>query len=194
MSNRIQLTPQLRVLAAFVVTVVACLISYALLLRPGEGDLIIRADPTSMEIAVEIRGEVGSPGLYRLPEGSRLGDLIDAAGGTKPAADLSTVNLAQRLNDGGQIVIPPRGAPTVAPEVAASPADAPSSISYRVNINRASQPELESLPGIGPVLAERIIEHRTTNGPFTTVDQLTEVDGISASLVEEIRSLVTAGP
>lgn len=192
MGNRVQLTPQLQLVLAFVVTVIAVVMFYALLLRPSEGDLIIRTDPTSSEVAVEIRGEVKNPGLYRFPEGARVGEVIQAAGGTLPAADLSAINLAQRLIDQGRIVIPIRARPTTVAEIVASPANLPASISYRIDINDASRPELESLPGIGPVLAERIIAHRTANGRFVTVDQLTEVDGISASLVEEIRSLVTA--
>jgi competence protein ComEA len=194
MPSRVQLTPQLRVLVAAVVTAIAVVAFYILLLRPSEGDLVIQMDPTAVEVAVEIRGEVRNPGLYRLPEGARVGELIEAAGGLLPGADLSSINLAERLEDQAQIVIPERGNPTTVAVVNASPVSPPISISYRIDINRASQPELESLPGIGPVLAARIIEYRTANGPFSTVDQLTEIEGISASLVEEIRSLVTAGP
>jgi competence protein ComEA len=194
MSNRVQLTPLMLTVVAAVVSAVGLLATYIVLLRPSEGDLIIRMDPTSIDIAVEIRGEVRNPGLYRLPEGARLGELIEAAGGASPDADLSSINLAERLQDQGQIIVPERGQSTTVAQVDASPVAPPISISYRVDINLASQPELESLPGIGPVLAARIIEYRGANGPFTTVDQLTEIDGISAALVDEIRSLVTVGP
>jgi competence protein ComEA len=193
MSNRVQLTPQVLLLVSAVVSFIAVIAFYIAILRPSEGDLIIRMDPTALEVAVESRGEVQNPGLYRLPEGARVGDLIEAAGGASPDADLSSINLAGRLQDQGQIVIPERGKPTAVAEIDASPVAPSISVTFRIDINRASQPELESLPGIGPVLAARIIQHRIENGPFTTVDQLTEVEGISTSLVEEIRSLVTAG-
>jgi competence protein ComEA len=194
MSNRVQLTPLMLTMVAAVVSAIALLATYIVMLRPSEGDLIIRMNPTSIDVAVEIRGEVRNPGLYRLPEGARVGELIEAAGGVSPDADLSSINLAERLQDQAQIVIPERGQSTTVSHEAASPVAPPISISFRVDINRASQPELEALPGIGPVLAARIIEYRTANGPFTTVDQLTEIEGISAALVDEIRSLVTASP
>lgn len=192
MGSRIQLTPGLKLVVAFIVTSIG-VASFILLMRPTEGDLIIRMDPTTGEIAVEIRGQITNPGLYRLAEGSRVGDLIALAGGILPTADLSATNLAQRLVDEDMIVILAKSAPTQTPVAAATPISGPASISFRIDINTASQPDLESLPGIGPVLAARIIEHRTTNGRFTSVDELTEIDGISASLVDDIRSLVTVG-
>jgi competence protein ComEA len=163
--------------------------------RHSRSEIAILNDPRTAAIAVEIRGAVQQPGLYRFTGDARIADLIDAAGGVLPTADMEQVNLARRLEDASVVVIPERGAAT--PVVAlATPtgANTPLGIGGRMNVNVASEPELESLPGIGPVLAQRIIDYRTAHGPFRTVDDLAMVDGISANLVDDLRTLISVGP
>jgi competence protein ComEA len=168
---------------------------YLIVSRSADGDITIEDDPRSAEIAVEIRGEVQSPGVYRFSGDARLADVITAAGGTLDGADLAQLNLAKRVEDESVIIIPARGAAT--PVLAlASPVGTVTAlgISGRIDINRASQDELESLPGIGKVLAERIIAYRTAHGPFQSVQALDAVDGISAGLIADIEPLITTEP
>ncbi len=137
------------------------------------------------ELVVAVVGQVATPGLVRLPAGSRVADAVAAAGGALPDADLTTINLARILTDGEQVAVGVPGAP--APPGAAPGDDA----AAQVNLNTASESELEELPGVGPVLAGRIVQWRTDNGPFTSVEQLEEVDGIGPSTFEELRDQVT---
>ena len=189
------LSPPIKVLVGLVLAFVAFAVSTLLVWRHEDGDVVIIANPTSSEIVVEIRGEVQNPGVYRLIGNSRLGDLIAAAGGSTDRADLGSINLARRLVDGEQVVIPPIAPAT--PEVASDserPVNSPQSVSFRININTASQADLESLPGIGPVIAKRIIQYRTDHGPFSTATDLANVEGVSDTLIDEISSLITTGP
>ena len=155
-----------------------------------------RADAT---VVVAVRGAVGSPGVYPLPADARVQDAVAAAGGAAAGADLSGVNLARRVQDEDEVVVPAlpptpdpdRPPPTAAPEPVATtpnPAGAP------VNLNTAPVAELDTLPGIGPTLAQRIIDHRTAQGPFQSADQLANVQGISARMADELEPLVTTGP
>lgn len=158
---------------------------------------IVIEDPLQdLEIVVSVEGAVATPGVYRLPAEARYQDAIDAAGGASEQADLAMVNLARRIRDEDRITIPMRGVGGMT-SPAVVPGDAtlidPSSAGDRIDINSASATELESLPGIGPVLAERIVEVRTANGPFHAVDDLALVPGVSRKLVEQLRPLVTAG-
>ena len=138
-------------------------------------------------IVVAVEGAVATPGVHALPAGARLGDLVDVAGGLDADADPGALNLAARIGDGETVIIPDRSMAT--PESAQ--AEAESAGAGPVNVNTADAPQLETLPGIGPVLAERIIAEREQNGPFTTIDDLTRVDGISVTTIEELRPLVT---
>ncbi|MEU8894650.1 ComEA family DNA-binding protein [Nocardia sp. NPDC048505] len=154
------------------------------------------------ELVVSVVGLVHRPGLVHLPTGSRVADAITAAGGTTPEADLTGLNLAQRLLDGDQVLLGPTraaatpGTPqlgsgtlsTGSPNPATNnPAASPTS---RLNINTATETELDTLPGIGPITARAIITWRTTNGPFTDVTQLGEVDGIGPARLARLRDLV----
>jgi competence protein ComEA len=182
-------------LIAGLVAMVATIGFYLIVSRSADGDITIEDDPRSAEIAVEIRGEVQSPGVYRFSGDARLADVITAAGGTLDGADLAQLNLAKRVEDESVIIIPAWGAAT--PVLAlASPVGTVTAfgISGRIDINRASQAELESLPGIGKVLAERIIAYRTAHGPFQSVQALDAVDGISAGLIADIEPLITTEP
>jgi competence protein ComEA len=130
------------------------------------------------------------PGLLTLPAGSRVADAIAAAGGLLPEADAASVNLAALVPDGAQIAVGVPGAgvgPGGTGAVAAGGAPAAGS---RVDLNAATAAELDALPGIGPVLAQRIVDHRTRNGPFRSVDQLDDVPGIGPAIAAELAELV----
>jgi len=150
------------------------------------------AGPSSAPAAivlVDVAGWVRSPGVYEFAEGSRVIDAIEAAGGARPGALLQALNLAAPLADGTQILVPREGE-AGAPPVAGG-ATVPGAAGGLVNINTASASELETLPGIGEVIAQRIVDHRTANGPFASVDALLDVSGIGDAILESIRELVT---
>lgn len=131
------------------------------------------------QLVVSVAGKVRRPGLVRLPPGSRVADAVAAAGGVADEADLGLLNLARKVADGELIVV---GGPPVAQEGgAAGP----------VNLNAASAEQLDALPGVGPVLARRIVDYRDAHGGFGSVDELRQVDGIGASRFQDLRELVT---
>jgi len=128
-------------------------------------------------VVVDVAGKVNKPGVYKLPTGSRAIDALTAAGGAKKGVDLSDINLAHILTDGEQIVV---GAPK--PIVnARSKSKSKVKISGPVNINTASAEQLDSLPGVGPVMAQKIISYRQKNGNFKTIEELRKVPGMGAS-------------
>jgi competence protein ComEA len=140
-------------------------------------------------LVVAVEGKVVHPGLVRLPSGSRVADAIAAAGGALPGADLSLVNIAQKVVDGELIVVgvpPPPGAAggTTTSGASVGPATP-------INLNTATETDLETLPGIGPALAQRIIDYRTQHGGFHSVDELRNVSGIGDAKFAEIKGLVT---
>ncbi|MFI6812249.1 helix-hairpin-helix domain-containing protein [Nonomuraea sp. NPDC050328] len=144
-----------------------------------------RTTPTpTAELIVHVTGKVRRPGVYTLPAGSRVTDALQSAGGPRPGADTSTVNLARRLTDGEQIAIGTPAAPNTPP-----PAAAPATTAL-VNINTATPDQLEQLPGVGEVLAQRIITFRDTHGGFQSVDQLREVSGIGPRTYAELKDKV----
>lgn len=153
--------------------------------------------PSASSFLVHVVGQVHRPGVVRLPAGSRVDDALRAAGGATRSADLALVNLARPVSDGEQIHVPKPGEtpspPPVVPPAATSGGakGAPPAASGPVNLNTASESDLDSLPGVGPVLAARIIQWRTTNGRFTSVDDLGEVSGIGDKLLAQLRPLVT---
>lgn len=136
------------------------------------------------EVHVQVDGAVALPGVVILSGEPRLLDVIDAAGGMTEEADLSALNLAGRVGDGERVTIPARGG------AEAADASAPASTAARLNLNAATAAELEALPGIGAVLADRIIELREQKGGFSSIDELVEVKGISHRLLEDLRPLV----
>ena len=197
MLERFQPSAQIIVLIGVIVGLLGGLGSYALAVRNSGGEIVIANDPTRIEITVELRGEVASPGVYTLDGHARMTDLLTLAGGTTPDADLSQINLARRLADGELITITsvaPASPIANPPDNLAEATSPPMGLAYQINLNTASQPELESLPGIGPAIAARIISHRETNGPFRSVDDLDAVQGVSPNLINDIRSMVTVGP
>lgn len=137
-------------------------------------------------IYVHLVGEVTNPGIYQLDAGARLIDAILAAQGFTEDADQGSVNLARPLTDGEQIFITAFGADAVA-----APAGADSNASGLINLNRADQTQLESLPGVGPALAGRIIDYRDANGGFKSVSDLLNVSGIGDKVFAGLKDLVT---
>lgn len=137
-------------------------------------------------IYVHVAGAVRHPGLERLPSGSRVAEAVDRAGGPLPRADLAGVNLAAKLEDGQQVIVPVRGAavgaatPGSAPAGGAPPGGAPpgSAGVPKLSLGTATIDQLDQLDGIGPTLAQRILEYRTAHGGFRSVGELREVEGI----------------
>ena len=138
-------------------------------------------------VLVDVAGWVRRPGVYEFTEGARVIDAIDAAGGARSGAVLEALNLAAPLTDGTQILVPREGQEGVAPP----PVTVGAVAGGLVNVNSATASELEELPGIGEVIAQRIVDYRTENGPFATVDELVDVSGIGDAILESIRELVT---
>jgi competence protein ComEA len=154
---------------------------------PGAAEQSASPTPTPPPIIVDVAGAVRKPGVYEFAEGERVIDAIERAGGALPKADLSLLNLAAPITDGIQILVPKTG--PAAPGVSAAPVGgAPAGL---ININTATATELEALSGIGEVLAATIVEYRTTNGPFTVVDDLLDVSGIGPATLDEIRDQIT---
>jgi competence protein ComEA len=160
---------------------------------------IIIADPVARgPITVAVAGAVEQPGVYRVSADARVIDVISAAGGASADADLAQINQARRVYDEDHLEVPRRAPPTPTPDLVpaatrgeAAPDELP--VTGLVNINTAPVEQLVTLPGIGPAIAQRIIDYRTENGPFRAVDELARVNGISATMVDEFRSQVTVG-
>ncbi|WP_425577748.1 ComEA family DNA-binding protein [Nocardia callitridis] len=171
--------------------------------------------PTPTELVISVVGLVHRSGLVRLPDGARVADAVAAAGGSRDGADLTGLNLAQRLLDGDQVLVGPPGPVSGPPQLGSttissggrsgapasgsgqpagpgsSPAQAkPGSANTTVDLNTATEAELDALPGVGPVTAAAIIAWRTSNGRFTSVDQLAEVDGIGPARLARLRDVV----
>ncbi|MFJ4845143.1 MULTISPECIES: helix-hairpin-helix domain-containing protein [unclassified Streptomyces] len=139
-------------------------------------------------LVVDVAGKVRHPGLRRLPTGARVADALEAAGGALPGADTSALNLARRLADGEQIVVGRAAAPGM--PVLAAPGAAPAPPAA-VSLNGATADQLDTLPGVGPVLARHILEYRAQHGGFTSVDQLRDVNGIGDRRFADLKPLVT---
>ncbi|MBM6404651.1 helix-hairpin-helix domain-containing protein [Phycicoccus sp. CSK15P-2] len=162
--------------------------------EPADGSHTAGVDDAGdPDVVVHVVGQVARPGVLHLPVGARVADAVEAAGGATRSADLAAVNLARPLVDGEQVRVPKPGE-----VVAAAPGgDAPAGGGAAtpggglVPLNTADLTALDALPGIGPVLAQRIVDWRTEHGRFTTVDELAEVSGIGEKLLSRLRPLVT---
>lgn len=150
-------------------------------------DLVLKIEPleSSDDVTVYVGGAVEEPGLYSLPRGSRVAEALDMAGRLEETDD-SSLDLADALVD-EQTVMVPEAAPT--PEPDADVGDREPVDGVQIDINTATREELEFLPGIGPAFAERIVERRNTVGPFESLDELSEIAGISDRMVDDLRGL-----
>ena len=168
-----------------------------LLSRPHQSAGLARpaAPPTETAAApavvvVDVVGAVRRPGLYRLEQGARIADAVARAGGATAKADLALINLAAPLADGEQVVVPkPGAAAPSAPSGAAGPAGAPAT--GPVHLSSATLEQLDSLPGIGPVTAQKILDYRQKHGAFTSVDELDAVPGIGPARLDQLKDLVS---
>ncbi|HZO96906.1 MAG TPA: ComEA family DNA-binding protein [Gaiellaceae bacterium] len=154
------------------------------LLRPAQA--VPRAASPAARVVVDVAGAVRRPGLYRLPRGARIADALARAGGPAAGADVALVNLAAPLADGEQVLVPARSGPAGP----AAPGPAPASPAAPVDLNSASAEQLDALPGIGPVTAEKIVAYRQAHGPFRSVDELDAIPGIGPARIENLRGLV----
>lgn len=142
-------------------------------------------------VVVDVSGKVRSPGILRLPAGSRVADALKAAGGVRPGADLDGLNRARLLIDGEQVVVgAPATAPPAVPGAGAAAGPTGASPAAPVGLNTATAEQLDGLPGVGPVLAQHIIDYRTEHGGFRSVDELREVNGIGDRRFADLRNLV----
>ena len=182
-----KVSKQLLIALAGIVAVVSLVLVAVNRPEPPTGEFSVSADETVDEtieqfLYVHVVGEVAKPGMYQLPIGARLVDAVFAAGGLTEDADNASVNLARELADGEQIIVF-----SISQEGEA----AGTTSSGLVSLNRASDKELEELPGIGPALAGRIIAWREANGGFKSVQDLLKVSGIGESLLSGVVDLVT---
>jgi competence protein ComEA len=136
-------------------------------------------------LVVDVAGAVRRPGLYRLPKGARIADAIARAGGMNRHASAASVNLAAPLADGEQVLVPSGVAGVAAPSSGGAP-----SPSAPVDLNSATVEQLDALPGIGPVTAQKIVDYRTAHGPFISVDDLDAIPGIGPARIDNLRGLV----
>ncbi len=196
------------VLAGFVLAGLLIFVSRA----PAGDPIVLQPAPTEAPIVVQVTGAVPRPDLYKFPKGARVQDAIDAAGGLLAEADTNSLNLAALLEDGQQLVVPYKAGmePSNASVPPAVELPQPSSqdpfnpsISSNeplatanpdvelVNINTATLEELDTLPGIGPSTAQKIIDYRNENGPFLSIEDVLNVSGIGPATYEDIKDLIT---
>jgi len=149
------------------------------------------------KIVVYVTGAVKNPGVYTLEDGLRVKDAIDMAGGTLPEADLLRLNLAQKLNDEDKLYVPKIGEVPDGQPGQENPAGVGGTVGIsspsdgKININNASISDLDTLPGIGPATAQKIIDYRTQNGPFKSIDDIKNVSGIGDKKFEEIKDKIS---
>jgi len=170
-------------------------------LAPSGSPLVSGAAAVSGSIAVasppplivDVAGWVRKPGVYQFAQGDRIVDAVERAGGAREGADLTLLNLAAPLADGQQVLVPKEGetVPTTIGTGTTSGTTTGTTATAPINVNTADAVALETLNGIGEALAAAIIQYRTENGPFTSVDQLDEVSGIGPATLEKLRPYVT---
>jgi competence protein ComEA len=181
-----------------IVGVLVLLGVFFVLRRPGPGEPVMvvtlrplpTAEPatsTPATINVYVSGAVNAPDVYALPLNSLVKDAIAAADGATGEADLDHINLALRLSDQMQVYVPRKGETLPAGKT-------PPAITGPININTASAEELDTLPGIGPSIAQAIIAYRTQHGPFKTIEEIDAVKGIGDAVFAKIKDQITVGP
>lgn len=177
--------PGVRALAGFAIAV--ALLAGVLAWRARPSPVVVPTDPSPgatsalTGIVVAVTGKVMRPGLVRLPAGARVADAIEAAGGVLPGTDLSQLNLARKLTDGELVAV---GVPGPS-------GSSGSSAGGLVNLNTATLEQLQTLPGVGPVLAQRIIDYREQHGGFGSVADLQKVSGVGEARYNDLKNRVT---
>ncbi|SMC93576.1 ComEA family DNA-binding protein [Sporomusa malonica] len=161
-------------------------------LPPGNAAVVSTANNgTSNEVVVYVSGGVNKPGVYKFAHGSRVVDAVTMAGGFAPGADAARINLAMQLKDEMQVNVPFSAVPVSTTSGMPAVSNAGSNIGDRININTGSKADLDKLPGIGPALADRIIEYRTANGPFKDPTDIRKVPGIGESKYNQFKDKIT---
>jgi len=190
------------ILKAFYPTFIGVLIGLTLggllwiVARSPEGNSVtLLPPPTKAPFVVDVSGAVPRPGVYELPDGSRVNDAVEAAGGFLAEADKSTINLAAPLEDGQKLEIPFMEGVEIAgaPRSGGTGGEGGGSTDELININTADVDLLSTLPGIGPTLAQRIIDYRTTYGDFYFIEDIMNVPGIASEKFEAIKDLIITG-
>jgi competence protein ComEA len=186
-----------RLIVAAGLALLAVVIAARVVLRPGSASTApalappLPAQTAPANVVVHVVGAVRRPGLYRLDQGARIADAVARAGGARRKADLAGVNLAAPLADGEQVVVPERGAAVPgAAGRAGGGAAAPGASTGPVHLSTATLEQLDALPGVGPVTAQKILDYREQHGAFTSVDELDAVPGIGPARMEQLRDLV----
>jgi competence protein ComEA len=185
-----------RAIVAAALALLAVVIAARVLLRPGSTSTAPALAPplptqtAPARVVVHVVGAVRRPGLYRLDQGARIADAVARAGGAGRKADLAAVNLAAPLADGEQVVVPVRGAAAASAGAAAAGTAAPGASTGPVHLSTATLEQLDALPGVGPVTAQKILDYREQHGAFTSVDELDAVPGIGPARMEQLRELV----
>jgi competence protein ComEA len=182
---------QLAILALAVVFFAAALITASVQGRTSAPVAFETSNPLpdGTPIKVHVTGEVARAGVYDLLAGDRILDAIDAAGGATAAADPDAINLARRLRDGEQVVVPGKVASR-----SSNPSVSPAEPGEPINVNTATEGQLDALPGIGEAYSRRIVDSRTVDGPFKTLDELVIRKALPAATLEKIRDQLTVGP
>jgi len=174
--------------ALLIISGIVVLASIAVVVRGNSHEVtappIVVTEVQAPQIFVDVTGAVNNPGVYTLNASSRVVDAIKAAGDSAPGADLSTINLARILADGEQIYVDSTQVNSKGVRVSKAVHSGP------ININRATVSEFDSLDGIGPVIAARIVAYRKTNGPFTTIEDLQKVSGIGVAKFAQIKAKI----
>lgn len=190
-------TSRRQVLAAAALLLVAAILGIRHLARrsapaaarePAAAAKIVRSR-ASAKLFVHVVGAVRRPGLYRFRDGSRIADAVRRAGGATRKANLEAINLAAPIEDGLQVLVPRRLPPPAAAPLAPSSED-PGAAPGPVHLNLATLEQLDALPGVGPVTAQKILDYRQEHGPFVSVDDLDAIPGIGPARMEQLRDLV----
>ncbi len=179
-------------------TILAIGVIFLIASQPSGQPIVLVPPPTPRPLTVYVIGSVQNPGVYQLPQGSRIQDAIQSAGGFLESANREAINLAAAVEDGSRVWAPSNEQYTLNPglntgtEIAGIHIATPS-VENPININTASQAELETLPGIGPTRAQQILGFRQEHGAFSDISELLSVPGIGPSVYDQIKGLVTVG-
>ena len=172
-----------------IVVAVVCVLSAGVVFR-GHSQPIAMAEPLIIappNITVDVAGGVNLPGVYSLPANSRVIDALKIAGNAKPGMDMSDLNLARIIKDGEQIYVAPNLPTAISRSIATTVIK---KLTGPININRATLAQFDLLPGIGPVIAARIVTYRKVNGPFSVIEDLQKVSGIGSAKFAQLKSKV----